>query len=113
MNQVILMGRLTKDPIERKSKSDVSVAKYTLAVPRRYKTDGKDTDFIDITSFGKTADFICKYLHKGSKVVVTGAVRDNVYAKEDGTKVYTLEIIGDDVEFAESKSADKSYQEQT
>ena len=105
MNVVIMMGRLTRDPEIRYAK-ELPVAKYSIAVDRRFKRDGQPTaDFFDCTSFGKQAEFVEKYLHKGSKIVVTGNLQNDNYQNRDGNTVYRTVIIVDSVEFAESKAA--------
>ena len=107
MNKVILMGRLTKDPTVNNSGS-TAVARYTLAVDRRFarKDDpnAQNTDFIGIVAFGKSAEFAEKYLHKGTKVVVTGRIQTGSYQK-DGQTIYTTDVVAEDQEFAESKNS--------
>lgn len=98
MNKVILMGRLTKHPDIRQSQSG-QVARYTLAVDR-YK-DG--ADFIPCVAFGKSAEFADKYLKQGTKVVVVGHIQTGSYTNRDGKKVYTIDVIIESQEFAESK----------
>ncbi len=112
MNKVILMGRLTRDPEVRYSQgeSSMAIAKYSLAVDRRGSSrssqDGEQTaDFINITAFGKAGEFAEKYLHKGTKVLVTGRIQTGSYTNKDGVKVYTTDVIAEDQEFAESKNA--------
>ena len=108
MNKVILCGRLTKDPDIRYSQNDnsVSVAKYTLAVDRKYKKEGEPSaDFINITALGKAAEFTEKYLKKGTKIIVTGRIQTGSYTNKDGQKVYTTDVIVEEQEFAESKNA--------
>ena len=106
MNKVILMGRLTRDPEIRYGNDNRAVARYSIAVDRRYKDqDGKyPTDFFNLTSFGKTAEFVEKYLRKGTKIVIDGELRNNNYEK-DGKMVYQDQIVANSVEFAESKNA--------
>lgn len=106
MNNVILMGRLTKDP-EVKETVQTKVASYTLAVDRRKRAENgeKEADFISIKAFGKSADFAHNYLHKGTKLVVRGRIQTGKYTKQDGTTVYTTDVIVEDQEFAESKAA--------
>ena len=108
MNKVILMGRLTRDPDVRYSagESGTSVARYTLAVDRRFnKRDGEATaDFISCVAFGRSAEFAEKYFHQGLKVVVTGRIQTGSYTNRDGNKVYTTDVVVEDQEFAESKS---------
>ncbi len=107
MNKVVLMGRLTRDPDIRYSQGENStaVARYTLAVDRRYKREGEPTaDFIDCVAFGKLAEHAEKYYHQGLKVVVSGHIQTGSYTNKDGQKVYTTEVIIEEEEFAESKS---------
>lgn len=112
MNKVILMGRLTRDPEVRYSQGDSSmaIARYSLAVDRRRSSananNGEQTaDFINIVAFGKAGEFAEKYLHKGTKVIVTGRIQTGSYTNKDGQKVYTTDVIAEDQEFAESKNA--------
>ena len=108
MNKVILMGRLTRDPEVRYSQGEqaTAIARYTLAVDRRFKRDGDQTaDFIGCVAFGKLGEFAEKYLRKGTKVVVTGRIQTGSYTNKDGQKVYTTEVILDDQEFADSKGS--------
>ena len=113
MNKVILMGRLTRDPDIRHTQGDngMVVARYTLAVDRRGKRDGAEqqADFISCVSFGRAGEFIEKYVHKGTKLVVTGRIQTGSYTNKDGQKVYTTDVVSEDVEFAESKRASESY----
>ncbi len=110
MNRVILMGRLTRDPEVRYSQNDTSmaIARYTLAVDRRVSrnnTDGQTADFINIVAFGRLGEFSEKYLHRGTKVALEGRIQTGSYTNKDGVKVYTTEVIADNIEFAESKGA--------
>lgn len=109
MNKVILMGRLTRAPEVRYSSGDnqKAVARYTLAVDRRYKRqeDEQTADFIDCVTFGKGAEFAEKYLHQGTKIVVEGRIQTGSYTNKDGQKVYTTDVIVESHEFAESKSS--------
>ena len=108
MNKVILMGRLARDPEVRYSQGDnpMAVARYTLAVDRRFKKDGEESaDFIGCVAFGKQGEFAEKYLHKGTKIILTGRIQTGSYTNKDGVKVYTTDIIAEEQEFAESKSA--------
>ena len=113
MNTVILMGRLTRDPEVRYSQggdNSMAIAKYSLAVDRRgtRSNDEQNADFINITAFGKAGEFAEKYLHKGTKVLVTGRIQTGSYTNKDGVKVYTTDVIAEDQEFAESKNASSS-----
>ena len=108
MNKVILMGRLTRDPEVRYSQgaSQTSVARFSVAVDRRFKRDGEpDADFFNCTAFGKQAEFIERYLHKGTKIVLSGRVQNDNYTNKDGQMVYSVRIMVDEIEFAESKNA--------
>ena len=109
MNRVILMGRLTRDPEVRYSagESATAVARYTLAVDRRFRRDGNDqsADFIGCVAFGRQAEFAEKYLRQGTKIAITGRIQTGSYTNRDGQKVYTTDIVVEDQEFAESKNA--------
>ena len=108
MNKVILMGRLTRDPEVRYSAGDnsLAIARYTLAVDRRFKRDGdQSADFINCVAFGRSAEFAEKYFHQGIKIVVTGRIQTGSYTNKDGQKVYTTDVVVEEQEFAESKSA--------
>ena len=109
MNKVILMGRLTRDPEVRYSTSgdgQLAIARYTLAVDRRRGKDQEQTaDFISCVAFGKSGEFAEKYLHQGTKIAVTGRIQTGSYTNKDGQKVYTTDVVVEDHEFAESKSA--------
>lgn len=106
MNKVILMGRITKD-VDARGDGNNMVARYSLAVDRRFKNkDGEyDTDFINIVAFGKSAEFAEKYFAKGTKVVITGRIQTGSYTNKDGQKVYTTDVVAEDQEFAESKKS--------
>ena len=113
MNKVILMGRLTRDAEIRSSQggNPTTIARYTLAVDRRFKRDGDQTaDFINCIAFGKSAEFAEKYFHKGTKVVVTGRIQTGSYTNKDGQKVYTTDVVVEDQEFAESKATSQQNQ---
>ncbi len=112
MNKVILMGRLTRDPEIRYSAGEngTAVARYTLAVDRRFRRDGDSTaDFISCVTFGRSAEFAERYFHQGIKIVVTGRIQTGSYTNRDGQKVYTTEVVVEDQEFAESKAASDGY----
>lgn len=107
MNKCHFMGRLVRDPEIRYTQSDqpVPVAHYTLAIDRRIKRQGEPSaDFLDFVSYGKAAEFTEKYLKKGIKVVVTACCQRRSYEK-DGRKIYVIEFVVEDQEFAESKRA--------
>ncbi len=108
MNKVILMGRFTRDPEVRYSQGENStaIARFNLAVDRRFaKKEGEaSADFISCVAFGKTAEFIEKYFKQGSKAVITGRIQTGSYTNKEGQKVYTTDVVVEDVEFAESKA---------
>ena len=116
MNKVFLMGRLTRDPEVRYSSGEkqTAVASYRVAVDRRFKRDGDpEADFFNCTSFGKQAEFCERYLHKGTKVVVEGRLQNNNYTNKDGNQVYSVRVITESIEFAESKRAAEASQGQS
>lgn len=109
MNKVILMGRLTRDPEIRYSSGEnqLTIARYTLAVDRRFKrqNDDQTADFISCVVFGRGAEFAENYLHQGTKIVVSGRIQTGSYTNREGQKVYTTEVVVEEQEFAESKAA--------
>ena len=107
MNKVILMGRLTRDPEVRYSQGDSSlaIARFTLAVDRRFRRDDASTDFIGCVAFGRNAEFIEKYFRQGTKALITGRIQTGSYTNRDGQKVYTTDVVVEDQEFAESKNS--------
>ena len=108
MNKVILMGRLTRDPEVRygNGENGTAVARYTLAVDRRFKRDGEQSaDFIGCVAFGKSAEFAEKYLRQGTRIVLSGRIQTGSYTNRDGQKVYTTDVVVEEQEFAESKAA--------
>ena len=109
MNKVILMGRLTRDPEVRYSQGEgqMAIARFSLAVDRRFKRQGDTVtaDFFNCTAFGKQGEFVEKYLKQGTKIVVTGRIQNDNYTNKEGQKVYSVQIIVEEIEFAESKNA--------
>lgn len=109
MNKVVLMGRLTREPDVRYSQgeSPMAIARYTLAVDRRFRRDGNEqsADFISCVSFGKTAEFAERYFHKGTKITISGRIQTGSYTNKDGQTVYTTEVVVEEQEFAESRNA--------
>lgn len=116
MNKVMLMGRLTRDPEIRyfSGENRTAVARYTLAVDRRFKRQGdsQTADFISCVVFGKGAEFAGNYLHQGTKIVVVGRVQTGNYTNKDGKRVYTTDVVVEEQEFAESKAARSGEEEQ-
>ena len=114
MNKVILMGRLTRDTEVRYSQgeSSMAVARFTLAVDRRVRRDGagqdQTADFISCVAFGKTAEFLERFGRKGTKFVLEGRIQTGSYTNREGQKVYTTDVVAENVEFAESKNASGS-----
>lgn len=119
MNKVVLVGRIVRDPEVRYSQGEnpTAVARYTIAVDRRFKRDGEPTaDFINCVTFGKSAEFVEKYFRKGLRISISGRITTNSYTNKDGIKVYTTEVTVEEQEFAESKSeseANKANNHQT
>lgn len=110
MNRVILMGRLTRDPEIRYAQNgdQMAIARFTLAVDRRQnqkKNDQQQADFISCVAFGKTAEFFERYVRQGTKLCLEGRIQTGSYVRQDGTKVYTTDVVVENAEFAESKAA--------
>ena len=115
MNKVILLGILTRDPEVRHSQGENSsaVARYTLAVDRKFKQEGQPTaDFINCVAFGKSAEFVEKYLRQGVKIAVVGRIQTGSYTNKEGQKVYTTDVVVEEHEFAESKSSQGTSEQQ-
>ena len=107
MNKVVLVGRLTRDPDIRYSQGEgaSAVARYTLAIDRKFKRDNEPTaDFIPCVVFGRSAEFVEKYFRQGMRVSISGRIQTGSYTNKEGVKVYTTEVIVEDQEFAESKA---------
>ena len=112
MNKVVLMGRLTRNPDVRYSQGEraTCVARYTLAVNRRFKRDGEpDADFINCAAFGRQGEFAEKYLKQGTKVVISGRIQTGSYTNREGARVYTTDIVVEEQDFAESKASAANY----
>lgn len=104
LNCAVIMGRLTADPELRQTSSGVSVTKFTVAVDRRYQQgEDKIADFINVTAWRSTADFVTRYFKKGSMIAVQGSIQTGSYEK-DGVKHYTFEIVANNVSFCGSKA---------
>lgn len=107
MNKVILMGNLTRDPEIRytQSENSMAIARFSIAVNRRFSRQGDtDTDFFNCTAFNKQAEFVEKYFKQGSRMLLTGRVQNDNYTNKNGEKVYSVQIIAEEIEFAERKS---------
>ena len=110
MNKVILMGRLTRDPDVRwtQGPEQSAVARYTLAVNRRFQKEGGATaDFISCVAFGRQAEFAEKYLRQGTKIAIIGRIQTGSYTNREGRKVYTTDVVVEEQEFAEGKNAER------
>ena len=106
INKVVLVGRITKDPVLRKTANGASVVSFTVACTRRFKQEGQpDADFINTVAWSKTADIVAQYTHKGSLVGVEGRIQTRSYDDQSGKRVYVTEVVADSVQFLESKSA--------
>jgi len=111
MNKSILIGRLVRDPEVRYAQNGnaTCIARYTLAVDRRFKKEGEqEADFISCIAFGKAGEFAEKYFKKGTKIAITGRIQTGSYTNKDGQKVYTTDIVVEEQEFAESKGSGSS-----
>ena len=110
MNNVSLTGRFTRDPDIRYTDGGSTVARFTLACDRRYKQEGGPTaDFISCVAFGKTAEFIEKYFLQGMKMELSGRIQTGSYTNQDGNKVYTTDVVAEQVGFAESKAVSEQH----
>lgn len=104
MNCVQLVGRLTNQPDIKYTNGGLTIARFGVAVDRRFKSEGGPTaDFPTVVAFGKTAEFIEKYFAKGQRIGIVGRIQTGSYQKDDGTKVYTTDVIAENVEFVERK----------
>ena len=111
MNKAIMMGRLTRDPEILYTNGGKTIGKFSLAVDRRFKQDGQQTaDFFNCVTFGKQAEFVEKFLHKGTKIVICGQVQNNNYTDKDGKTVYGTQIVIDEIDFAESRATQQQNQ---
>ena len=110
LNHITIMGRLTRDPELRRTGSGVAVASFTVAVDRDYKSEGQDreTDFIDCVAWRGTGEFVSKYFHKGSMIVVDGRLQIRAWTDKEGNKRRTAEILADNIYFGDSKKSDSS-----
>ena len=110
LNTAVLMGRLTAEPELRHTPGNIPVTSFTLAVDRSYVKSGTEraTDFIDVVAWRATAEFVCKYFHKGQLVAVQGAIQTRSYQDKEGIRRKAFEIVADNVHFAEPKR--DSYQ---
>lgn len=112
MNKVALVGRLVRDPDVRYTDGGLSIARFSIAVDRRFKKeeDAQNADFPNIICFGKTAEFIEKYFKQGQRIGMTGRIQTGTYTNKEGVKIYTTEVVAEEVEFVESKSNNNDSQ---
>lgn len=101
MNEVVLIGRLTRDPEFKTTQTGTPVVRFTLAVDRRFTKD--KADFIDVTAWRKTAEFVAKYFVKGSRVAIHGAIQTHTWQDDDGKNRKGVEVVAENVEFADGK----------
>ena len=116
MNKIILLGRLTRDPEVRYTQGDnsMAIAKFSLAVNRRFKKENEpEADFFNCTAFGKQAEFVEKYLKQGTKILLSGRIQNDNYTNKEGQKVYSIQIMVEEMEFAESKNNSTSEPSQS
>lgn len=112
MNKVVLMGRLTRDPEIRYSNGEtaMAIARFTVAVDRRVKRDSENSaDFISCIAFGKTGEVVEKYFRKGQRIALNGRIQTGSYTNNEGQKVYTTDVIAENIEFVESKNSSSGY----
>lgn len=108
LNKVILMGRLCQDPDFRQTTSGVAVCRFTVAVDRRYtnrQTGQRETDFINVVTWRQQAEFVSRYFHKGSMIIVEGSLQNDNYTDQNGVKQYRMNVQADNVSFGETKRA--------
>ena len=116
MNKIILLGRIVRDPEVRYTQGDnsMAIAKFSLAVNRRFKKENEpEADFFNCTAFGKQAEFVEKYLKQGTKILLSGRIQNDNYTNKEGQKVYSIQIMVEEIEFAESKNNSTSEQSQS
>lgn len=106
MNNVSLLGRLTANPELKYTQSNTAYTRFSIAVDRTYTKQGEErqTDFINIIAWGKTAEFVCKYFMKGQRIGITGEIRTGSYTDQNGNKRYTTDVVASGVYFCESKA---------
>lgn len=110
MNKAIISGNLTKDPVRKETPNGVPVCTFTVAVQRKFKNQQgeREADFLPVVAWRQLAGICGQYLHKGSKVGITGSIQTRTYDANDGSKRYITEIIADEVEFLSTKNADNA-----
>ncbi len=119
LNKVILVGRLTRDPDFRQTQNGTAICRFAVAVDRNYKnsqTGEREADFINVIAWRAQAEFVSRWFHKGSMIIVEGSLQNDNYTDSNGTKHYAMQVVADNISFGESKSASQSsgygYQQQ-
>lgn len=115
MNKVMLTGRFTRDPEIKYTNEGTSIARFSIAVNRRFVKEGSDqkADFFNCVAFEKTAEFIEKYFYKGMKADLSGRIQTDSYTNKDGVKIYTTDIVVEEIEFGESKGVAQTQQKES
>lgn len=108
LNKAILIGRLVAEPELRQTPTSKSVTSFTLAVNRSYSKGEEKADFIDIVAWGATAEFVCKYFHKGQQVAIEGRIQTRNWEDKQGGKRKSVEVIAEQVHFADSKKSSEA-----
>lgn len=112
LNKVILMGRLVRDPELNQTTNGIAVCRFTVAVNRPYQKDKEQqADFINVTAWRGTAEFVSKYFNKGSMIIVEGKLQNNDYTDKEGVKHYSMQVVADNVNFGGGKSDNTSQAE--
>ena len=109
MNNVCLLGRLTAEPELRHTANDIAVTSFSIAVDRRFVKQGEErqADFINIVAWRNTAEFVCKYFHKGNRIALTGSIQTRNYEDRDGNKRTAVEVVAENCFFAESANSSR------
>lgn len=113
INRAIIVGRITKDPMLRKTPNGTSVVSFAIACNRRVPSQGQDADFINCVAWNKTADFMAQYVKKGALLGLEGRIQTRSYDDKDGKRVYITEVVADSVQFLESKKQAESVQNES
>ncbi len=114
LNKIILVGRMVRDPELKTTNSDIAVCKFTVAVNRPYQKDKeKQADFINVTAWRGTAEFVDKYFSKGKMIIVEGKLQNNDYTDKEGVKHYSMQVVADNVNFGGGKSDNGTSQAET
>lgn len=107
LNKSIMKGNLCQEPVTRTYNQNKTYVHFNIAVSRQYNKE--ETDFFNCIAFGKTAEFIQKYFHKGQPIIVVGEMHNNNYTQKDGSKVYGMQLVVNEVDFASKKEDNSNY----